>query len=135
MTSASPRHPFNLELKVPEEASGQKKWESVLFSTHLLYFKFLVIFGQKLTTNSSRLVASLLVCGIELRSGDSTSHLRGLLAGLIYIYLGLVSYRLTIKERNGGVGIRGKNRVVDESTSCVSNVNCKSFCDGETKLL
>ena len=23
-----------------------------------------------------------------------------------YIYLGLVSYRLTIKERNGGVGIR-----------------------------
>ncbi len=52
-----------------------------------------------------------------------------------YIYLGLVSYRLTIKERNGGVGIRGKNRVVDESASCVTNVNCKSFCDGETKLL
>ena len=51
------------------------------------------------------------------------------------ICLGLVSYRLTIKERNGGVGIRGKNRVVDESTSCVSNVNCKGFYDGETKLL
>ena len=83
MTSASPRHSFNLESRVPEEASGQKKWESVLFSSHLLYFKFLVIFGQKLTTNSSRLVASLLVCGIELRSGDSTSHLRGLQAGLI----------------------------------------------------
>ena len=53
----------------------------------------------------------------------------------IYIYLGLGSYRLTIKERNGGVGIRGKNRVVDECTSCVSNMNCKGFYDGETKLL
>ena len=52
-----------------------------------------------------------------------------------YIYLGLVSYRLTIKERNGGVGIGGKNRVVDESTACVSNVNCKGFYDGETNLL
>ena len=51
------------------------------------------------------------------------------------LYLGLGSYRLTIKERNGGVGIRGKNRVVDESTACVSNVNCKGFYDGETKLL
>ena len=38
----------------------------------------------------------------------------------IYIYLGLGSYRLTIKERNGGVGIRGNNRVVDESTAVSS---------------
>jgi hypothetical protein len=53
----------------------------------------------------------------------------------IYIYLGLGSYRLTIKERNGGVGIRGKNRVVDESTSCVANMSCEGFYDGETKLL
>ena len=53
----------------------------------------------------------------------------------IYIYLGLGSYRLTIKERNGGVGIRGKNRVVDESTSCVANMNCEGFYDGETELL
>ena len=42
---------------------------------------------------------------------------------------------MTIKKRNGGVGIRGKNRVVDESMSCISNVNCKGFYDGETKLL
>jgi hypothetical protein len=55
--------------------------------------------------------------------------------GYQHIYLGLGSYRLTIKERNGGVGIRGKNRVVDESTSCVANMNCKGFYDGETKLL
>jgi hypothetical protein len=53
----------------------------------------------------------------------------------IYIYLGLGSYRLTIKERNGGVWIRGKNRVVDESTSCVANMNCEGFYDGETELL
>jgi len=53
----------------------------------------------------------------------------------IYIYLGLGSYRLTIKERSGGVGIRGKNRVVDESTRCVTNMNCKGFYDGETELL
>ncbi len=53
----------------------------------------------------------------------------------IYIYLGLGSYRLTIKERNSGVGIRGKNRVVDESTSCVANMNCEGFYDGETELL
>jgi hypothetical protein len=38
-------------------------------------------------------------------------------------------------ERNGGVGIRGKNRVVDESTSCVANMNCEGFYDGETELL
>ena len=54
---------------------------------------------------------------------------------IINIYLGLGSYRLTIKERNGGVGIRGKNRVVDESTPCVANVNCEDFYDGETELL
>ncbi len=53
----------------------------------------------------------------------------------IYIYLGLGSYRLTIKERNGGVGIRGNNRVVDESMPCKSNVICEGFYDGETKLL
>jgi hypothetical protein len=39
------------------------------------------------------------------------------------------------KERNGGVGIRGKNRVVDESTPCVANMNCEGFYDGETELL
>ena len=53
----------------------------------------------------------------------------------IYIYLSLGSYQLTIKERNGGVGIRGKNRVVDESTLCVVNMNCEGFYDGETELL
>ncbi len=42
---------------------------------------------------------------------------------------------MTIKERNGGVGIRGKNRVVDESTLCVVNMNCEGFYDGETELL
>ena len=47
----------------------------------------------------------------------------------------LGSYRLTIKERNGGVRIRGKNRVVDESTSCIVNMNCEGFYDGETELL
>ena len=41
---------------------------------------------------------------------------------------------MTIKERNGGVGIRGKNRVVDEYTSCVA-MNCEGFYDGETELL
>ena len=53
----------------------------------------------------------------------------------IFIYLGLGSYRLTIKERNGKVGIRGKNRVVNESTPCIANMNCEGFYDGETKLL
>ena len=52
-----------------------------------------------------------------------------------YMYLSLGSYRLPIKERNGGVGIRGNNRVVDESTPCVANVNCEGFYDGETELL
>ncbi len=42
---------------------------------------------------------------------------------------------MTIKERNGGVRIRGKTRVVNESTSCVANVNCEGFYDGETELL
>ncbi len=40
----------------------------------------------------------------------------------IYIYLGLGSYQLTIKERNGGVGFRGKNRVVKESVSCIADM-------------
>ena len=53
----------------------------------------------------------------------------------MYIYLGLGSYQLTIKERNGGVMIRGKNRVVDESMPCVANMNCEGFYDGETELL
>ena len=53
----------------------------------------------------------------------------------MYIYLGLGSYQLTIKERNGGVGIRGKDRVVDESTPCIVNMNCKGFYGGETELL
>ncbi len=53
----------------------------------------------------------------------------------IYIYLGLGSYRLNIKERNGGVRIRWKYRVVDESTPCVANMDCEGFYDGETKLL
>ena len=42
---------------------------------------------------------------------------------------------MTIKERNGKVGIRGKNRVVNESTPCIANMNCEGFYDGETKLL
>ena len=42
---------------------------------------------------------------------------------------------MTIKERNSGVGSRGKNRVVDESLPCVVNMNCEGFYDGETKLL
>jgi hypothetical protein len=46
-----------------------------------------------------------------------------------YIYLGLGSYQLTIKERNG----RGRMRY--ESTSCVADMNGKGFSDGETKLL
>jgi len=53
----------------------------------------------------------------------------------IYIYLGLGSYRLTIKERNCGVENRGKSRVVDESTPCVADMNCVGFNDGESELL
>ncbi len=42
---------------------------------------------------------------------------------------------MTSKERNGGVGIRGKNRVVDESTPYVANMNCEGVYDGEAELL
>ena len=75
-------------------------------------------------------------------SFDKKEFKRNLAGSVSYppVYMVLIIYifrfnRLTIKERNGGVGIRGKNRVVDESTSCVSNVNCKGFYDGETELL
>jgi hypothetical protein len=53
----------------------------------------------------------------------------------IYIYLGLGSYQLTIKERNSGVGFRGKNRVVKESVSRIVDMNCKGFSNGKSKLL
>jgi hypothetical protein len=36
---------------------------------------------------------------------------------------------LTIKERNGDVGFRGKNRVVEESTFCKADMNCEGFSD------
>ncbi len=42
---------------------------------------------------------------------------------------------MTIKERNGVVGIRGKYRVVDESMSCIANMDCEGFYDGVTELL
>ncbi len=55
---------------------------------------------------------------------------------IIYIYLGVrSSYQLTIKERNGGVGFRGKNRVVKESVLRIANMNCQGFSDGKSKLL
>ncbi len=44
-------------------------------------------------------------------------------------------FRFLSKERNGGVGIRGKNRVVNESTLCIANMNFEGFYDGETGLL
>ncbi len=71
--------------------------------------------------------------GVEIQTVTQMPTAR--LLPMIYIYLGLGSYRLTIKERNGGVGIRGKNRMVNESTPCVANMNRKGFYDGETKLL
>ena len=50
----------------------------------------------------------------------------------IYIYLGLGSYRLTIKERNGGVGCKGNSRVVEKSSSRVANMNSECFSDCES---
>ena len=42
---------------------------------------------------------------------------------------------MTIKERNCGVVIKGKSRVVDESTPCVANMNCVGLYDGKSELL
>ena len=70
-----------------------------------------------------------------LRSWKPMANGRSSPPDFLYIYLGLGSYRLTIKERNGGVGIRVKNRLFNESTSCVANMNCEGFYDGETELL
>jgi hypothetical protein len=54
----------------------------------------------------------------------------------MYIYLGLGSYQLTIKERNNGVGfVRSKNRVVEEFASHIADMNHKGFSDGKFKLL
>ena len=54
---------------------------------------------------------------------------------IIYIYLGVrSSYQLTIKERNGGVGFRGKDTVVKESVLHVAGMNCKGFSDSKSKL-
>jgi len=66
---------------------------------------------------------------------------QGMLAGKvhcwqsIYIYLGLGSYRLTIVERNGGVGCKGNSRVVEKSSSWVANMNSECFSDCESYLL
>ena len=54
---------------------------------------------------------------------------------LLYIYLGLGSYRLTIIERNGGVGCKGNSRVVEKSLSRVANMNSECFSDCESDLL
>ncbi len=45
----------------------------------------------------------------------------------IYTYLGLGSYRLTIIEKNGGVGCKGNSRVVEKSSSHVANMNSECF--------
>ena len=49
--------------------------------------------------------------------------------------LGLGSYQLTTKERNGRGRVRWEDGVVDESTTCVADMKGKGFSDGETKLL
>ncbi len=54
---------------------------------------------------------------------------------LWYIYLGLGSYRLTIIERNGGVGCKGNSRVVEKSSSRIVNMNSECFNDCESDLL
>ena len=54
---------------------------------------------------------------------------------MVYIYLGLGSYRLTIIERNDGVGCKVSGRVVKKSSSCVSNMNSECFSDCESYLL
>ncbi len=41
---------------------------------------------------------------------------------------------MTIKERNGGVGFRGKDTVVKESVLHVAGMNCKGFSDSKSKL-
>ena len=42
---------------------------------------------------------------------------------------------MTIKERNGGVGFRGKNRVVEKSALRIADMNYKGFSNGKSKLL
>ena len=43
---------------------------------------------------------------------------------------------MTIKERNGRGRVEWEDGVVDESTTCVADMNGKQgFSDGETKLL
>ena len=51
------------------------------------------------------------------------------------LYLGLGSYRLTIIERNDGVGCKVSGIVVKKSFSCVSNMNSECFSDCESYLL
>ena len=53
----------------------------------------------------------------------------------IYIYFGLGSYRLTIIDRNGGVGCKGDIRVVEKSSSCIANMNSEGLSDCESNLL
>ena len=40
---------------------------------------------------------------------------------------------MTTKERNGRGRVRWEDGVVDESTTCVADMNGKGFSDGETK--
>ena len=54
---------------------------------------------------------------------------------VIYIYLGLGSYQLTIIDRNGGVGCKGNSRVVKKSSSRVANMNSKGLSDCESNFL
>ena len=42
---------------------------------------------------------------------------------------------MTIKEKNGGVGFRGKDIVVKESASRIEDMNAEGFSDGKSKLL
>ena len=42
---------------------------------------------------------------------------------------------MTIKEKNGGVGFRGKDIVVKESASHIEDMNAEGFSDGKSKLL
>jgi hypothetical protein len=49
--------------------------------------------------------------------------------------LGLGSYQLTIIEKNGAVRCKGNNRVTEESTPHVVDMNCEGFSDCEFNLL
>ena len=53
----------------------------------------------------------------------------------LYKYLGLGSYRLTIIERNDGVGCKGNGRVVEKSSSGLANMNSECVSDCESDLL